>query len=262
MEKGKISVNVKLARINKIVLGILLGGLISCGNPGETNTNKENMDKQDGESTELMERILELNASKINGSEQIVLVTNTEISSPLVTIQTLEKIDDQWKKKFSDIRGSIGGNGFSPKGKKREGDKTSPTGIFDLGPAFGYAEHVETAMDYRQATEQDYWIDDPQSDHYNQWVTLEEPPSVSHERMKRDDNLYKLGIVVQYNTEETVKGHGSAIFTHIHREPGAPTAGCVALPEGDLSRIIKWLNPDKKPLIIMGTASELEKVKM
>jgi L,D-peptidoglycan transpeptidase YkuD (ErfK/YbiS/YcfS/YnhG family) len=124
---------------------------------------------------------------------------------------------------------------------------------------FGYAEKVATKMDYRQATDRDFWIDDPKSDDYNTWVTRDTPPTVSHERMKLNNDLYKLGIVVQYNTENPVKGHGSAIFVHIQGKPGSPTAGCVAMPESSLEGIIRWLRPDKRPLIIMGTGSELEK---
>jgi L,D-peptidoglycan transpeptidase YkuD (ErfK/YbiS/YcfS/YnhG family) len=112
------------------------------------------------------------------------------------------------------------------------------------------------------AAENDYWIDDPASDDYNKWVTTETAPAVSHEVMKRHDNLYKLGIVVQYNTDHIVKGNGSAIFIHIQGSPGNPTSGCVALPETDLYRIVQWLEKKKQPLIIMGTLSELEQLQM
>ena len=61
-----------------------------------------------------------------------------------------------------------------------EGDSRSPTGIFSLGPVFGYAGRVKTQMEYRQATPHDFWIDDPLSDDYNKWVTMENPPTVIH----------------------------------------------------------------------------------
>jgi len=41
--------------------------------------------------------------------------------------------------------------------------------------------------------------------------------------MRRDDNLYKYGIVIEYNTDPIIKGNGSAIFLHIWKGRGIPT---------------------------------------
>jgi L,D-peptidoglycan transpeptidase YkuD (ErfK/YbiS/YcfS/YnhG family) len=71
--------------------------------------------------------------------------------------------------------------------------------------------------------------------------------------MKRDDNLYKYGIVVEYNMNPVIKGHGSAIFFHLWRGNEKPTEGCVALSEEDLVTILRWLNPASRPLVVMGT---------
>lgn len=260
MEKGKICTIGKVTWIKSILIVFFLGGLISWGSSCKTRKNTANMTRQTTESSKILNRVLELNEGRIGNSEQIILVTNTTIQSVDVLIQTFEKSDNRWIKKFADIKGSVGHNGFSPFQKKREGDNTSPTGIFDLGPVFGYAGKIETQMDYRQATDKDFWIDDTQSDDYNKWVTMETPPTVSHEKMKRNDDLYKLGIVVQYNTKQVVKGNGSAIFVHIEGGRGFPTAGCVAMPETSLERIIQWLHREKHPLIVMGTEEELDRI--
>jgi len=260
MEKRDIYAAGKVTWVKSIIILFLLGGVISCGSSSKTVKNKANMPQHNTEPSNLLTRILELNETRIGNSEQIILVTNTTINSIVVSIQTFEKKDNHWIKKFSEIKGSVGHNGFSPFQKKREGDNTSPTGIFDLGPVFGYSENVLTKMDYRQATDKDFWIDEPESDDYNKWVTMETPPTVSHEKMKRNDDLYKSGIVVQYNTKQVVKGNGSAIFVHIEGGRGFPTAGCVAMPEASLERIILWLHQGKNPLIIMGTEEELEKI--
>jgi len=262
MEKRKIHTSRKLTWIKNISIVLFLGGLISCGSSNKSIKNSANMPRETTKSSNILNRILELNESRIGNSEQIILVTNTTINSTDVLIQTFEKKDNHWIKKFDDVKGSVGYNGFSHFRKKREGDNTTPTGIFDLGPVFGYSGNVVTKMDYRQATDKDYWIDDPQSDDYNKWVTTETPPTISHEKMKRKDDLYKLGIVVQYNTKQVIRGNGSAIFIHIQKAPGSPTAGCVAMPELNLDRIIQWLQPDKKPLIVMGTVVELEGITM
>jgi L,D-peptidoglycan transpeptidase YkuD (ErfK/YbiS/YcfS/YnhG family) len=63
-------------------------------------------------------------------------------------------------------------------------------------------------------------------------------------------------VVVGYNTDPVVAGRGSAIFLHIWKGPGQPTAGCVAMEEADLERIVAWLDPDQKPQIILGYQGE------
>ena len=257
MEKGEIRATCKLRKADYLLAVVFLFGLTACVSTGKLDKKTENMAGINPQSSELLHRVLELNASEIGDSKQIVLVCNDTIHSTGVLIQTFEKKGRHWIKKFSDFKGSVGRHGFAPFQEKREGDGKSPTGIFKLGPVFGYAEQVATSMAYRQATEKDFWIDDPNSDDYNKWVTRETPPTVSHERMKRNDDLYKLGIVVQYNTRQTVKGNGSAIFVHIQSKPGSPTAGCVALSEENLRQLVQWLQPDKVPLIVMGTESEL-----
>lgn len=262
MEKRKISTQVKVIPVKNLLIVFFLGGIIFSTPSCRLSKNTGTMPQNKSESFALLNRILELNQSGIGNSAQIILVTNDSIHSKDVIIQTFEMINNHWIKKFDDIKGTIGRNGFSSINQKREGDNTSPTGIFNLGPVFGYSDHVVTKMDYRQATEKDYWIDDVQSPDYNRWITMNTPPAVSHEEMRRKDDLYKLGIVVQYNTKPILKGNGSAIFVHIQSKPGSPTSGCVAMPENNLDNIIRWLEPEKKPLIIMGTVPELERIKM
>ena len=126
-------------------------------------------------------------------------------------------------------------------------------GVFPLKLVFGYAETVNTRMPYRQATAEDAWIDESSSPRYNQWVRGI-PAKESHEKMRRDDHLYRLGVVVGYNTDPVVAGLGSAIFLHIWKGPGQPTAGCVAMAESDMERIVAWLDPAKMPQIILGHA--------
>jgi L,D-peptidoglycan transpeptidase YkuD (ErfK/YbiS/YcfS/YnhG family) len=95
-----------------------------------------------------------------------------------------------------------------------------------------------------------YWVDDPQSPDYNRWV-YGKPKAKSFERMLRDDELYKIGLIIEYNTNPVVPGHGSAIFLHIWKGPGIPTAGCVAVAEKDLRGYLSWLAPDRAPVIAL-----------
>ena len=126
-------------------------------------------------------------------------------------------------------------------------------GVFALGTVFGDSPSLPTRMPYRQATSDDLWVDDIQAADYNRWVKRGATQARSFELMKRDDGLYKYGIVVEYNTNPVIKGYGSAIFFHLWRAKGSPTAGCIALAADDLLRIIKWLDPAAGPLVVLET---------
>jgi len=200
-----------------------------------------------------------VNSLKINQSSQVLLVTNNSPSPFAVKIYALEKQGDKWKKVRESFNGTIGKNGFAGPGEKREGDGRSPSGIFSLKLAFGYNKSIQTKMPYRQALPDDLWIDDVHAADYNRWVKKNSTQATSYEQMKRNDNLYKYGIVIEYNTNPVIKGHGSAIFIHIWRGENIGTEGCVAVAEEEIIRILYWLDPQAKPLIIMGTENILER---
>jgi L,D-peptidoglycan transpeptidase YkuD (ErfK/YbiS/YcfS/YnhG family) len=114
-------------------------------------------------------------------------------------------------------------------------------------------------MPYIQVTDEDIWINDSKSDDYNKLVKKNKNNMTIFENMKRDDNLYEYGIVIEYNTEKVEKGKGSAIFFHVWGWP-CTTTGCVALEEGNILKILEWLDPDKNPLVIIGSEGTLESI--
>lgn len=189
------------------------------------------------------------------GSLQVLAVSAPRSGSVDSALWGFEKTARGWEKIFGPVPVTIGRSGFANFDRKREGDGMTPRGVFSLGPVFGYSASADTRMPYRQATEEDAWVDDPSSLRYNQWVKGI-PLRESHEKMRRADELYRLGVVVGYNTDPVVAGWGSAIFLHIWRGPGQATAGCVAMDEKALQRIVAWLKPEHNPKIIMGFQGE------
>jgi L,D-peptidoglycan transpeptidase YkuD (ErfK/YbiS/YcfS/YnhG family) len=231
----------------------ILPVLFSCTIYGaKESVPPDNMDR-------FIQNFIADHTAQIGESEQLVFATNSDPSSFLVTIRVVEKEDHTWYLVFPAFTGSIGEMGFAAVDEKREGDGKSPTGIFPLGLAFGYNRLVETKMPYRQATDDDFWVDDANSEDYNRWVKGE-PNALSWEKMKRDDDQYKYGVVIEYNMRPVVKGKGSAIFLHVWNNEDS-TLGCVAMSEEMILKILRWLDPAKKPLIIMGTESELRAMK-
>lgn len=121
---------------------------------------------------------------------------------------------------------------------KREGDGATPAGSFALLRA--YYRAAASAMLPRGLARQPIsraaiWCDAVGHALYNRPGRL--PFSPSHERLWRDDRVYDLAIVLDYNIRPRAQGRGSAIFFHLTRAPPAPTAGCVAISAAAMRRL-------------------------
>jgi L,D-peptidoglycan transpeptidase YkuD (ErfK/YbiS/YcfS/YnhG family) len=199
------------------------------------------------------EIFLKSEENKIGESSQIILVRdNSFFFFTCTTLYAMEKRGDNWLVAFEPFNAVIGKKGFAEEGEKREGDGKTPSGIYPLKLTFGYDESIKTKMPYRQSLADDIWVDDVNADDYNRWTKKLETHATSYEIMKREDNLYKYGVVIEYNTNPVTKGNGSAIFLHIWKGKDIPTAGCVAVSEENILKILEWLDPAASPLIITG----------
>ncbi|WP_342565977.1 L,D-transpeptidase family protein [Paenibacillus sp. FSL R7-0345] len=186
-------------------------------------------------------------------SSQMIVVTASSLRSTTGVLSLREKIGGSWKTVLSGIPVTLGAGGI---GKIKEGDQRTPSGVYKLGEAFGSAAGPDgLKIQYSKVGSQDYWVDDPSSAEYNQRITYAGNPKTrwaSYERLLHP--LYKYAIVVRYNDEPVVPGKGSAIFLHIWRGAGQPTAGCIAMSESNLLKLMKQLDPQRSPAIAIGTA--------
>jgi D-alanyl-D-alanine dipeptidase len=146
---------------------------------------------------------------------------------------------------------------------KREGDGKSPAGVFRLGPAFGYApaDSVRWArISYVPTDASVECVDDSKSRFYNRLVdrdTIAAPDWTSHEEMRRDDEIYRLGVWVDHNVAPPAPSGGSCIFLHIWRAPGVPTIGCTAMDAGDLASVVRWLDPRARPVLVQAPRAQI-----
>jgi L,D-peptidoglycan transpeptidase YkuD (ErfK/YbiS/YcfS/YnhG family) len=159
---------------------------------------------------------------------------------------------DGWRLVKGPFRAVAGRNGFVRPGEKREADGRTPSGVFPLEAAFGYARGLSTSMPYLEIGDENVWVDDPASPDYNQWKTKGETKALSFEEMHRADGLYEVGIVVGYNRNPVVAGLGSAIFFHIWAGEGKSTSGCIGMSREDLLTVLAWLDPLKNPVAVLG----------
>lgn len=182
-------------------------------------------------------------------AQQLVVAITSEAKVTSAEIFCLEIHNGSWSIVLGPMDGSVGRMGIADPEKKREGDGCSPYGVYPLGMAFGYEQTLATKMPYRQMNADDIWVDDPAADDYNRLVKIAATKAKSFEYMRRKDDLYAAGLVVEYNTDPVVPGNGSAIFVHSWRRPFWPTAGCLGLAKNDLATILSFLDPQKKPAI-------------
>jgi D-aminopeptidase len=172
--------------------------------------------------------------------------------------------DAPWVPVGSPIEASLGraglawGRGLHPNGlpgpEKREGDGKSPAGVFDLRLVTGYAKAApsDTRMPYRETTATLRCVDDARSVHYNRLAdeaTAKKDWS-SAEDMHRKDDLYRLVVWVGHNDAPVVPGGGSCIFLHLRSGPDATTSGCTAFEPAPMERLLRWLDPASRPVLV------------
>jgi L,D-peptidoglycan transpeptidase YkuD (ErfK/YbiS/YcfS/YnhG family) len=93
----------------------------------------------------------------------------------------------------------------------------------------------------------DAWDEDPASRLYNRPIRLDR--TVRGDRLTRDDQLYDFIIEIDHNTRPRVTGRGSAVFLHLARPRFAPTAGCIAMTEAAMLRLLARLGPRTRIII-------------
>ncbi|OYW74912.1 MAG: hypothetical protein B7Z37_15775 [Verrucomicrobia bacterium 12-59-8] len=141
---------------------------------------------------------------------------------------------------------------------KVEKDWRAPAGVFHLGSLFGYAATPPggARWPYIQVGPWDAYVDDsslPQ--YYNRHVRIDPrqgiPPWFEKQKMRLGDAAYKWMLEIRHNQQPTAPGYGSAIFFHVRRGPDKPSAGCTTMAEGDLTRLLRWLDPSASPHYVL-----------
>ncbi|MEI8111339.1 MAG: L,D-transpeptidase family protein [Chitinophagia bacterium] len=182
-------------------------------------------------------------------AEQILIVASK--SNELTHQGILFVLENKKGKKvnvFDPMKVSLGRSGIISSTLKREGDGATPAGFYRLGQLFSYESTINTHLPFIQVTREDKWIDDSTSSDYNTHVRGA-TQAKSYENLLLASIDYKYCMVIEYNTHPVVKGRGSAIFFHITTKEYPSTAGCVAVQESDMLRILSWLDPNKKKYI-------------
>lgn len=162
----------------------------------------------------------------------------------MIIVRTRSKKSTKGMVEFASRRFAcaLGRSGCTP--RKKEGDGATPMGTWPLVSVYFRPDRVarpETELPVNPIRSNDGWCDAPGDRNYNRPVRLPYPAST--ETLWREDHLYDLVVVLDYNLFRRTRGAGSAIFMHLARNDYAPTEGCIALREKDLRHLLKFAHP-------------------
>jgi L,D-peptidoglycan transpeptidase YkuD (ErfK/YbiS/YcfS/YnhG family) len=217
---------------------------------------------------------------KLDNSHQCLVVLAKEWKSTEGVLRCFGRAESEkaWKQQGVAMPVVLGRNGlgrgrglleiaFHGAPEKREGDDRTPAGIFQLLSAFGYAP-AESAgwirlVPYLPLSDRIEGIDDPTSRYYNRLVDRSSVRIVdwrTSEKMRREDVRYKWGIVVAHNPD-AIPGAGSCIFLHVWKDASTLTAGCTAMAESNLVKMLKWLDSSERPILIQMPRDEYRSIR-
>ena len=139
-----------------------------------------------------------------------------------------------------------GGKEGSTKNKK-EGDKKTPKGIFEIENLYYRNDRKQkpsTLLNCIKIKKNMGWCNDASfPKKYNKLFKIQK--NIKHEKLKRKDYKYDFLILIKYNFKKPITGQGSCIFIHLTKDY-KPTAGCIALKEKDFLIMVKLIKKNSK----------------
>jgi L,D-peptidoglycan transpeptidase YkuD (ErfK/YbiS/YcfS/YnhG family) len=188
----------------------------------------------------------------------VVIVSADGFDTSHAKVEAFVKVDGRWRPAFGPMAARLGVNGFAD--AKVEGDNATPTGVYGFGATmYGIAADPGVRYPYHRLVPDDWWNENPTTPGYNTFQHGPDPGGAS-EALWTIAPQYDHFAVITYNIPVVAADppRGSGIFLHV-MVPGRATAGCVALAEPDLLRVLRWLDPAARPRVVLAPASELDR---
>jgi L,D-peptidoglycan transpeptidase YkuD (ErfK/YbiS/YcfS/YnhG family) len=135
--------------------------------------------------------------------------------------------------------------------KKKEGDNITPKGTYKIISIYcrkDRIKRIKSKIRIFNVNKYMAWCDDPKSEKYNQLIKL--PSKYSHEKFYRNDHVYDLILVLNFNMKPIIKNKGSAIFIHIAKKNYSSTKGCIALSKSNLLEILSKISKNTRIKIL------------
>ncbi len=210
--------------------------------------------------------------ARVGDARQVIVVEAPRWSSTEGTLTAFEKSNGEWSIAQPTVRAQLGYGGLVRGDKRRQGTGTVPTGVFDILSGFGRKADPGTELDYIQVDRNDAWTYNPKvPSTYNVFQDVDRSWKSYGGYV---EELWDMGMqydyvaVLDYNLPEgpirtDAKGvrrstsppntsRGGGIFLHV--DNGKKTAGCIAVKRLVMRDLMRWLDPDKDPVIVIRVA--------
>lgn len=177
-----------------------------------------------------------------DGSTQVLVASGAGDEATATDLALWERTDGVWTRSAT-MAGRNGGSGWRE--DRREGDRTTPAGVFSLSDAGGFLADPGSLLPYHRDEGLRSGAEAVYGDDY---------ASVFDYVIAIDYNR-RTGVAPTDDTRPMGWDAGGKIWLHV--EHGNPTRGCVALPEEDMEHLLTTLDPDRSPHIAMGSEEYL-----
>ncbi len=192
------------------------------------------------------------------------MVTSGSWSSTHAKLRAYELRGSDWCRVMAPIQTRLGWSGFAWAKDRRQNSGKTPAGTFKLPWAFGNSPDPGSKLDYRRVDGNDWWAYDPRSPKtYNRWLEhgRGNVRAAWAEHLSSYGRQYAHAVVLNYNlpsaTRQPKLHKGGGIFLHVNGS-GA-TAGCVSVSKSSMVRIVRWLDPAQRPVIVMAPSTVIRR---
>ncbi|MDA3022720.1 MAG: L,D-transpeptidase family protein [Actinomycetota bacterium] len=215
----------------------------------------------------------------VEGSDQVIVVTAPRWTSTSGTLRAFERsTTGNWVQIVDATPALLGYGGLVLAADRRQGTGKTPAGTFAIESAFGRLANPGTQLPYTEFDRGDAWTYDPK--HPNTYNLFQDAAVRWDGYGKYVERLWQYGMqynyvaVLDFNLPKgpvTVGSNGirrtappadlrrgGGIFLHVSN--GDKTAGCLAITEQRMAQIMKWLDPAKKPVIVIGTSATIKQM--
>jgi L,D-peptidoglycan transpeptidase YkuD (ErfK/YbiS/YcfS/YnhG family) len=216
----------------------------------------------------------------IGAAQQVVVVTAPSWGSTRGTLRAYERTADGWQVVVKATPALLGSRGLVPADERRQGTGKTPAGTFGIVSAFGRQADPGTELDYLRVDRDDAWTYHPDYPAiYNVLQTAPRPWTGFGryvERLWSYGKQYNYVAVMDYNLPDgpirtgadgvrraatpADTRAGGGIFLHVSN--GRTTAGCIAIEESVMRSVLRWLDPAKEPVIVVGPTAEIGRLSL
>ncbi|MFJ3718662.1 L,D-transpeptidase family protein [Streptomyces sp. NPDC090057] len=226
--------------------GTLLAALAACGSPdgGSGAPEPDGRAGRSGADGRDPHRVPGIGPAMLRripaGSGQVVVVYGDGRNSADSTVVLYTRHDGAWRH-VRDWPAHNGGNGWSR--NHRSGDRRSPVGVFTLTDAGGVLGDPGTELPYTQdrSFAAPRWWAKPY------WHDFDYVIAIDYNRVRG----------VPPNDPRRPEGEGKGGSIWLHMDHGSGTSGCVSMSRQAMEFLLRELDPDRRPVVVMGDRADL-----